>query len=204
MFTLDDEDEKPETAPPAPSKLVEEALFKKRHVLITGEINDKIAHATVERLLALAADGDGPINVFISSPGGHVESGDMIHDTIKFIKPEVRTIGSGWVSSAGALIFVAAEKKNRFCLPNTRFLLHQPAGGVGGKVTEISIQAKQLEIMQKRLVRIFAEATGQSEEKVEKDTDRDFWLTTEEALAYGLLGHIVATEAEFEKLVGES
>lgn len=200
---MDDEDEdepKKEDAPQLPSKLVEETLFKKRHVLITGGINDKVARATVERLLALSADSDEPINVFISSPGGHVESGDMIHDTIKFIKPVVRTIGSGWVASAGALIFIAAEKKNRFCLPNTRFLLHQPSGGVGGKVSDISIQAKQLEIMQNRFHRIFAEATGQSEEKIAEDTQRDFWLTTKEALDYGLLGHVVQTEADFEKL----
>jgi ATP-dependent Clp protease protease subunit len=184
-------------------KLVEETLFKKRHVLITGGINDKVARATVERLLAMAAENDDPINVFISSPGGHVESGDMIHDVIKFITPEVRTIGSGWVASAGALIFVAADKKNRFALPNTRFLLHQPSGGVGGSASEIAIQAKQLEIMKNRFNRIFAEATGQTEEKIAEDTQRDFWLTNQEALDYGLLGQIVATEAEFEKIAGK-
>lgn len=197
---MDDDDDAKKGDTPPPMKMVEENLFKKRHVLITGQINDKVARASVERLLALAADGDDPINVFISSPGGHVESGDMIHDTIKFIKPTVRTIGSGWVASAGALIFIGAEKENRFCLPNTRFLLHQPSGGVGGKVTEISIQAKQIEIMQNRFHRIFAEATGQTEEKIASDTERDFWLTTEEALAYGLLGHVVKTQDEFEKL----
>lgn len=195
-------DDKPKDAeePAGGGKLVEETLFKKRHVLITGGINDKVARATVERLLALAADGDDPINVFISSPGGHVESGDMIHDVIKFITPEVRTIGSGWVASAGALIFIAADKKNRFALPNTRFLLHQPSGGVGGSASEIAIQAKQLDIMQKRFHRIFAEATGQTEEKIASDTERDFWLTNQEALDYGLLGQVVATEAEMEKI----
>lgn len=198
----DDEDEPNEDKKgPAPSpKLVEETLFKTRHVLITGPINDKVARATVERLLALAADNADPINLFISSPGGHVESGDMIHDTIKFITPEVRTIGSGWVASAGALIFVGAKKENRFCLPNTRFLLHQPAGGVGGQATDISIQATQLEIMRERFNRIFAEATGQTPEKIAKDTDRDFWLTTEEAINYGLLSHVVETQADFDKL----
>lgn len=199
-FEGNDEESEDREAKSGGPKLVEEALFKKRHVLITGGINDKVARATVERLLALAAENDEPINVFISSPGGHVESGDMIHDIIKFIKPEVRVIGSGWVASAGALIFIAAEKKNRFCLPNTRFLLHQPSGGVGGSATEIAIQAKQLEVMKDRFNRIFATATGQTVETISKDTERDFWLTTEEALKYGLLGQVVETEVDFERI----
>lgn len=193
---LDDDKPEKEDSPAQPSRIVEETLFNKRHVLITGTINDKVARATVERLLALSGDNDKPINVFISSPGGHVESGDMIHDVIKFITPEVRCIGSGWVASAGALIFIGAEKKNRFCMPNTRFLLHEPSGGVGGKATEISIQAKQIEIMRDRLVRLTAEATGQKAEKVKKDMERDYWMTTQEALDYGLLGKIIASEAE--------
>lgn len=203
-FARNDEEAEDRESQSGGSKLVEEALFKKRHVLITGGINDKIARATVERLLALAADNDEPINIFISSPGGHVESGDMIHDVIKFIKPEVRIIGSGWVASAGALIFIAAEKKNRFCLPNTRFLLHQPSGGVGGSATEISIQAKQLEVMKDRFNQIFADATGQSVETISKDTERDFWLTTDEALKYGLLGQVIETEADLERIAGKS
>ena len=195
---LDDEDEKKdkEEGQALPSKIVEETLFKKRHVLITGTINDKVARATVERLLALSADSSDPINVFISSPGGHVESGDMIHDTLKFITPEVRCIGSGWVASAGALIFIAADKKNRFSMPNTRFLIHQPSGGVGGPATDIQIQAKQIEIMRNRLNKLFAEATGQKLEKIEADMERDYWMNTDEAIAYGLLGKVVKSEAE--------
>lgn len=193
-----DDDDKPEKeeGPAQPSKIVEETLFKKRHVLITGTINDKVARATVERLLALSADSDDPINVFISSPGGHVESGDMIHDVLKFITPEVRCIGSGWVASAGALIFIAADKKNRFCMPNTRFLIHQPSGGVGGSATDISIQAKQIEIMRNRLNKLFADATGQKLDRIEKDMERDYWMNTDEALAYGLLGKVITSEAE--------
>ena len=195
---LDDEDDKKdkEEGQALPSKIVEETLFKKRHVLITGTINDKVARATVERLLALSADSDDPINVFISSPGGHVESGDMIHDALKFITPEVRCIGSGWVASAGALIFIGADKKNRFCMPNTRFLIHQPSGGVGGSATDIQIQAKQIEIMRNRLNKLFAEATGQKLEKIEADMERDYWMNTDEAMAYGLLGKVVRSEAE--------
>lgn len=167
-------------------------FLKSRSVLVTGEINDKLANKTVTQLLALAEESDDPINMFISSPGGHVESGDMVHDMIKFITPKVRTIGSGWVASAGALIFIGAEKEDRYCLPNTRFLLHQPSGGIGGQVTDMQIQAEQIRIMRERFDNLFAEATGQTPEKIAADTQRDFWLTTEEAVAYGLLDKVIA------------
>lgn len=166
-------------------------FFKSRNVVITGEINDKLAQRTVTHLLALAEESDDPINVYISSPGGHVESGDMVHDVIKFIRPKVRTIGSGWVASAGALIFVGAEKENRYCLPNTRFLLHQPSGGIGGQATDMMIQAEQIRIMRERFDQLFAEATGQTREKIAADTARDFWLKASEAQDYGLVGHII-------------
>ncbi|GLQ18042.1 ATP-dependent Clp protease proteolytic subunit [Maritalea porphyrae] len=177
---------------------VEKLLFKSRTVLITGEINDKLAREATSRLLALAEDNDDPINVFISSPGGHVESGDMVHDVIKFIKPTVRTIGSGWVASAGALIFIGAQKANRLCLPNTRFLMHQPSGGVGGQVSDIQIQADQIKQMRRRFEELFAEATGQTADKIAEDTKRDFWMNTDEALAYGLLGKVIKSADELK------
>ena len=185
---------KTEEASPNAAKL----LFKSRQVLITGAIDDKSARKAVAELLALSEDNDDPINLFISSPGGHVESGDMVHDIIKFIRPTVRTIGSGWVASAGALIFVGAEKQNRFCLPNTRFLLHQPSGGVGGEASDIAIQAKQIELMRQRFDNLFAEATGQTTEQIAKDTSRDFWLNTEQALEYGLLGKVISSASELK------
>lgn len=197
MARLDteDQDKKPEDASAgAMGKL----FWKSRSVLITGGIDDKSARAAVTHLLALAEDSDDPINVYISSPGGHVESGDMVHDVIKFIRPKVRTIGSGWVASAGALIFIAAEKENRYCLPNTRFLLHQPSGGVGGQVTDIQIQAEQIRIMRGRFEHLFAEATGQTPERIAADTQRDFWLTTDQALEYGLLGRVIASVDELD------
>ena len=172
--------------------------FKSRNVIVAGEINDKLAQRTVAHLLALAEDSDKPINMLISSPGGHVESGDMIHDVIKFIRPTVRTIGSGWVASAGALIFVGAEKENRYCLPNTRFLIHQPSGGIGGTSTDMMIQAEQVRQMRDRLNQIFADATGQSIERIEADTQRDFWLNTQEALDYGLLGKVIRSADELK------
>ena len=205
-FVLDDEDEDereeeaqqdqslglPDTAN------IGKLYFKSRNVIVAGPINDKLAQRTVAHLLALAEESDEPINMLISSPGGHVESGDMIHDMIKFIRPIVRCIGSGWVASAGALIFVGAAKENRFCLPNTRFLLHQPSGGIGGTSSDMMIQAEQVRLMRERLNQIFAEATGQSVERIEKDTQRDFWLNTQEALDYGLLGKVITSVNELK------
>jgi ATP-dependent Clp protease protease subunit len=199
-FDDEDEDKDSKEGPAHTPRLIEESLFKRRYVLITGTINDKIARLATERLLALAAANDEPINIFISSPGGHVESGDMIHDVIKFIRPEVRTIGSGWVASAGALIFVAADKHRRFCLPNTRFLLHQPSGAAGGTAADIEIQADQLRVMRERFNRLFSEATGQTEARIAQDTNRDFWLTTTQAIDYGLLGAVVKTVDDLDRL----
>ncbi len=190
----DAKDDKDERA----SSPVEQMFFKTRTVVITGEINDKLAARVVTQLLALSQESDQPINMYISSPGGHVESGDMVHDMIKFIKPKVRTIGSGWVSSAGALIFVGAERENRYCLPNTRFLLHQPSGGIYGKVSDLAIQAEQIRIMRERLTDIFAAATGQTAERIAKDTARDFWLNTDQALEYGLLGKVIRSMDELK------
>jgi ATP-dependent Clp protease protease subunit len=194
-----DDDETPKEKPDEPTmRPVENLFFKSRNVIITGGIDDKLANRVVTQLLALAQDNEDPINLFISSPGGHVESGDMVHDMIKFIKPKVRTIGSGWVASAGALIFVGADRENRYCLPNTRFLLHEPSGGVGGSATDIWIQAEQIRIMRERFHILFAEATGQTPKKIADDTARDFWLNTKEAIDYGLLGKVIRSIDELK------
>lgn len=178
--------------------LVEQGLFKSRTVLVTGEVDDRLARVVCERLLAMAGENDDPITVIVSSPGGHVESGDMIHDMIKFIKPRVRVLGTGWVASAGALIYVAADLKDRYCLPNTRFLLHEPRGGVRGSATEIDIQAREVLRMRERLNRIFAEATGQPLDRIVKDTNRDYWMNAEEAKEYGVVGKIIRSATEIE------
>jgi ATP-dependent Clp protease protease subunit len=182
--------------PTAASRLLEEKLFQRRTILVSGGITEHTARSVSERLLAMSAAGTEPISVYISSPGGHVESGDVIHDVIKFIRPEVRTIGSGWVASAGALIFVAPKRENRFCLPNTRFLLHQPSGGIFGTALDIAIQAEQIVKMRERLNQIFADATGQPIERIEKDTHRDFWMTPKDAIDYGLRGSVIRSETE--------
>ena len=195
IFMQEEEKDKEKQGEPAQ---VERLFFKSRTIIVAGPINDKLAQRTVTHMMALAEESDAPINMFISSPGGHVESGDMVHDMIKFIKPVVRTIGSGWVASAGALIFVGAKKENRFCLPNTRFLLHQPSGGVGGSASDIEIQAGQITKMRERFDRLFAAATGQTPERISKDTQRDFWLNTDEAIAYGLLGKVITSSDELK------
>jgi len=170
---------------------VAQNLFKSRTVLIFGEVSSKLAESVSGQLLALAHESDDPIRVVINSQGGHVESGDTIHDMIKFIKPEVIMIGTGWVASAGALIYVAAKKENRVCLPNTRFLLHQPMGGVGGQASDIEIETRQIIQMRERLNRIFAKETGHTYDQVVEKTERNFWMTAAEAIEYGLTSRIV-------------
>ncbi|WP_310619481.1 ATP-dependent Clp protease proteolytic subunit [Flexibacterium corallicola] len=176
---------------------VDKHLFDARTVLITGSITQELAQDVSARLLALSQVSDDPITVIVSSPGGHVESGDMIHDMIQFIRPEVRILGMGWVASAGALIYSSVPKERRFCTKNTRFLLHQPSGGAGGMATDIEIQAKEILKMRDRLNQIFADATGQTLERIEKDTDRDYWMSPEEAIEYGLVGQVVSNIKEF-------
>lgn len=198
FFHLDeDEDDAPESKKEeSPSGLMEKALFDSRTILLTGEINDKAARAVSAQLLAYSAVSDKPILLVLSSPGGHVESGDMIHDMIKFVRAPVKILGTGWCASAGALIYAAGKKENRYCLPNTRFLLHEPRGGVGGQASDVEIQAREIIKMRERLNRIFADATGQSLDQIKKDTDRDYWMSAEQAVAYGLVGKIVTSHTE--------
>lgn len=195
-FRLDDEEEKDTNPAANPAALVENALFKSRTILLTGGIDFKQARMVCERMLALSAESDDPILLILSSPGGHVESGDMIHDMIKFVTAPVKVLGSGWVASAGALIYAAAQKENRYSLPNTRYLLHEPRGGVGGQATDVEIQAREIIKMRERLNRIFAEATGKPIEQIKKDTDRDFWMSAQEAVDYGLVNKIIRNRRE--------
>ena len=174
---------------------LEHRLLKQRKVLIFGAINDKVARDVTGRLLALAGASDLPIDVYVNSPGGHVESGDTIHDMIRFVDGEapVRMIGTGWVASAGALIYLAGRKENRFCLPQTRFLLHQPMGGVRGPAVDIDIEAREIIKMRERLNRLIAKETGQTYERVAKDTDRNYWMSAEEAITYGMVSKVIST-----------
>lgn len=179
-------------------KETEANLFKSRSIFIYGPINQELAQKVCTQLVALAAASDDDIRIYVNSPGGHVESGDSIHDMIKFIKPKVWMIGTGWVASAGALIYVATPKERRICLPNTRFLLHQPSGGTRGPASDIEIQAREIIKMNQRLIKIFSEATGQTEEKIAKDIDRDYWLSAQEGVAYGLASRVIVNQSEIE------
>ncbi|KXV18568.1 ATP-dependent Clp protease proteolytic subunit [Gluconobacter oxydans] len=184
----------------SPISELEGRLFDQRKVLIFGGINDKIARDVTGRLLALAGTSDKPIDVYVNSPGGHVESGDTIHDMIRFVDSiaPINMIGTGWVASAGALIYAAGRPARRVCLPNTRFLLHQPMGGVRGPATDIDIEAREIIKMRERLNRIFAKETGQTYEKVAKDTDRNYWMSANEAIAYGLVNRIIHSATELK------
>lgn len=188
-----DPEEKPGKGelPKTPGSLVDERLFRSRTIFIFGEIDQDLAREVTEKLVALSFESDDDIRLFVNSPGGHVESGDTIYDMIKFVKPRVRIIGSGWVASAAALIFCAAAKEDRLSLPNTRFLLHQPSGGAGGPASDLAIQAKEILKMRRRINEIIAHETGQPIERIEQDTDRDYWMSAAEAKEYGLVGRII-------------
>ncbi len=172
---------------PGGDRLEDQLSFKGRFVLVFGEINDKLAQATCRRLLALAADSDAPITMLISSPGGHVESGDAIHDMIRFVKAPVTTVGTGWVASAGVHIFLSPPAERRLCLPNTRFMIHQPAGGAGGQASDIAIQAREILRTRERIAKVIATQTGKPLDTVTADMERDFWMSADEAIAYGIV-----------------
>jgi len=192
----DDNDNEKKAAPEPQSSPVANALFKSRTVLIFGEVDMKMAERVSAQLLAYAAEGDGDIRVIVNSPGGHVESGDTIHDMIRFVGPRVKMIGTGWVASAGAHIFLGAKRENRFCLPFTRFLLHQPLGGVRGQASDINIEAEEILKMRERLNREIATETGQPFEKVVADTERNYWLGAEDAVKYGLVSKVISSASE--------
>jgi ATP-dependent Clp protease protease subunit len=178
---------------------VSEKLFEARTILLFGEVNAEVARDVVEQLFAMAAVSDDDVTIYVNSPGGHVESADTIFDTVNFVKPRVRMVGTGWVASAGAHVFLAVAKSDRYCLPNTRFLLHQPWGGAGGRATDLEIEAEEILKMRARLIRIIAERTGQPIKRVEKDTERNFWMPAEAAKEYGLVGEIISSVAELQK-----
>ncbi len=195
-----------ETPPPPAStaeprsSFLEEKAFKSRTVLVFGTINDQSAADTVRRLIALDADSPKePIDMLVSSPGGHLESGDTVHDVIRFISAPVRMIGTGWVGSAATHLFLSVPKERRFCLPQTRFLIHQPSGGAGGQATDIAIMAREIIKARERIASVIARETGQKLEKVLVDIERDNWMGPEEAIDYGLISRIIEHRSELEK-----
>lgn len=190
----DDEQEKDENTQ-ANEQLIQRML-KTRTILVSGEINKPLAERVVRQLLLLEEQSDEPIKVFIDSPGGDADAGYAIFDMMRFVKPEVYTIGMGLVASAGALILLAATKENRIALPNSHYLIHQPLSGMRGVASDIEIHAREIEKMRARINQLISEETGQPLETVEKDTDRDFWMGANEAKEYGLISRIATSRTE--------
>ncbi|ELC8443766.1 ATP-dependent Clp protease proteolytic subunit [Clostridium perfringens] len=194
---MNNQDEKQEKETPG---IVIEKLLQSRSIIISGEINQALAEKVITQLLILQEMGDEPIKIFINSQGGHVEAGDTIHDMIKFIKPRVMVIGTGWVASAGITIYLGADKEDRYSLPNTRYMIHQPLGGFNGQATDIGIEAKEILRVRSRINSIISEASGQPLEKVEKDTERNYWLNANEATEYGIVNKVISKYDEITNL----
>ncbi|MFN9476290.1 ATP-dependent Clp protease proteolytic subunit [Acidovorax sp.] len=192
-----------DTPPPPPSSAteprtsyLEEKAFKARTLLIFGTVTDVTAADVTRRLIALDAEGPEPIDIIVSSPGGHLESGDAIHDVVRFIAAPVNMIGTGWVGSAATHLYLAAPRERRFCLPNTRFLIHQPSGGAGGPASDIAIQAEEIVKARQRIARTIARETGKPLEVVLADIERDRWLSAQEAVDYGLVSRVIERKTE--------
>ncbi len=198
MFHMKDDDSKDDKNGKDGLDALQLKLLKTRTILLSGGIDKELAERVIKQMLLLEADGDEPIKVFIDSPGGDADAGYAIFDMLRFIKPEVYTVGMGTVASAAALVHLAARKENRLSLPNAHFLIHQPLSGIRGVATEIEIHARELEKLREKINRLIAEETGQKVAKVAKDTDRDYWLSAEEALEYGLISRIIQSRDELD------
>lgn len=168
-------------------------LLKSRTILVCDAIDQEIAERVIAQLMVLDADSHDPIKVIINSPGGHVDSGYAIHDIMRFVKSPVIGIGAGYVASIAVPIMFGADHGRRFSLPNTRFLLHQPSGGAGGQAADIRIEAQEILKIRQRINELISTETGQDVEKVRKDSDRNFWMSAEEAVAYGLVRKIITS-----------
>lgn len=190
--------ESPSTAEPR-NAFLEEKAFKSRTVLLFGEVSDRSAADIARRLIALDAESDKPIDMLVSSPGGHLESGDAIHDIIRFIGAPVNMIGTGWVGSAATHLYLSVPRERRFCLPNTRFLIHQPSGGAGGPASDIAIHAQEIIKARERIAQTIARETGKPLDSVMADIERDRWLSAEEAIDYGLVGRIIKNKTELAR-----
>ena len=193
-----------ETSKEKTSDSINDQLMQKflntRQIILSGEVNKELAEKVIRQLLILEADSASkPIYVYIDSPGGDVDAGFAIFDMIRFIKPPVYTIGMGLVASAGALILLAAPKNYRLGLPNSHYLIHQPLSGIKGVATDIEIHAKEIEKIRAKINTLIAEETGKNVAEVAKDTDRDYWLSADEAAAYGLILQVIKTRSDLPK-----
>jgi len=193
----EDEDEEKQDEKPEDVSIVK-GLLKARTIILSGEINKKLAEKITSLLLVLDSESQDPIKVFIDSPGGDADAGYAILDMIRYVKSPVYTISNGLSASAGVIIVLAAKKENRFSLPNSRFLIHQPSSGMFGPASDIKIHAEEILKLKKRVIELIADECGQDYEKVEEDIKRDRWLSPEEAAEYGLIGKIVASASELD------
>jgi ATP-dependent Clp protease protease subunit len=196
LFRLQEEEEEEQGENNKSESNLIEKILKTRNILLSGEINKSLGERIIRQLILLEDQGQEPIKVFIDSPGGDADAGFAIFDMMRFIKPEVIIIGMGLVASAAAIILLAAPKERRIALPNSHYLIHQPLSGMRGVATEIEIHAKELDKLRRKINKLIAEETGQKIEKVEKDTDRDYWMNAEEALEYGLISKIISNRDE--------
>lgn len=193
---MEDKPNPPEGASRADEGAMFQRMLKSRTILLSGEIDKALAEKAIRQLILLEEEGDGPIRVFIDSPGGDADAGYALFDMLRFVKPPVTMIGMGLVASAAALILLAAPRERRVGLPNSHYLIHQPMSGTRGVATEIEIHARELEKLRQKINRLIADETGQPLEKVAHDTDRDYWMTADEAVAYGLLSRTLKSRSE--------
>ena len=195
MFDDEDKEEKQK-----PQDAFLDRFLKTRQIILTDEINKALADQIAKQLLILdAEDEKAPIYMYIDSPGGDVDAGFAIFDMIRFVKAPVYLIGMGLIASAATLVLLSVPKERRFGLPNSRYLIHQPLGQMRGVATDIEIYAKDMEKIRAKINKLIADETGTSLEQVTKDTERDFWLDSDEAEKYGLISKIITNSADIKK-----
>ncbi len=196
---FDEEEDAKKKAPEMPDPLTEK-FIKTRQIILSGEINKDLAEKIVRQLLVLESDdAEKPVYIYIDSPGGDVDAGFAIFDMIRFVSCPVYLIGMGLIASAAALILLAVDKEHRLALPNSRYLIHQPSSGMRGVATDIEIHAKEMERTKAVLNKIISEQTGKSIEQVSADTNRDYWLNSEESVEYGLVSRIINSRKDLVK-----
>ena len=195
---IEDDDEENESEEKVENwqELLAGKMLKTRTILLSGEIRKELAEKTIRQLILMEAMGDDPIRIFIDSPGGDADAGYAIFDMIRFINPPVWTVGMGLVASAAAIIQLAAPKERRVGLPNSHYLIHQPLSGIRGVATDIEIHARELDKLRAKINRLIAEETGNPVNQVEKDTDRDYWMSAQEAVQYGLISKVISNRDE--------
>ena len=177
--------------------MLDERLLRERIIWLEGEVRDENSDRIAKQLQVLAAeDPERDISLYINSPGGSITAGMVIYDTIQLIPNDVATVAMGLAASMGQFLLCAGASGKRYATPNTRIMMHQPLGGIGGTASDIKIQAEQMLFIKKRMASLIAEHTGQTVEQIEKDSDRDRWFTAEEARDYGLIDHVYSTDAD--------